>query len=161
LCNGVFASAVRFDGELMHIMAHHGFGPEAREMLLRAFPMPPTPESISGRAILARSIVQSDDMSTDEETTLSHPLSRLMGSRAQLAVPMLKDGVTVGGITVARLEPGPFPERQVDLLQTFADQAVIAIENVRLFKELEQRNRDLTQSLEQQTATADILRVIS
>src|SRR5262249_53415963 len=86
LCSGVFASAVKFDGELMHIMAHHGFWPEARDMLLRTFPMPPTLETGGGRAILARSIVQLDNMSTDEETTLSHELSRLMGFRAQLSV---------------------------------------------------------------------------
>jgi GAF domain-containing protein len=76
-------------------------------------------------------------------------------------VPILREGHAVGTINVHRTEAGPFPERQIALLKTFADQAVIAIENVRLFKELEARNRDLTETLEQQTATGEILRVIS
>jgi two-component system, NtrC family, sensor kinase len=81
LCEAVFANAVRSDGALMHNMAHHGFSPEAREMLLRAFPMAPTRESMSGRAILGSAVVQSEDMTTDDAATLSHQLSRLMGFR--------------------------------------------------------------------------------
>jgi signal transduction histidine kinase len=168
LCDGVFANAVWFDGELMHNKADHGFGLEAREVLHRAYPRRPTPESIAGRAILAGSVVQSEDMSIDNETTLSHRLSRLVGARAYVSVPMLRDGISVGAIIVARRERGLFPPRQVELLKTFADQAVIAIENVRLFTELQEKNRDLTQaharvseSLEQQTATSEILQVIS
>src|SRR5262249_27818977 len=76
-------------------------------------------------------------------------------------VPMLRDGVPIGTVHVHRSDPGAFPDEQIALLQTFADQAVIAIENVRLFKELESRNHALTEALEQQTATSDILRVIS
>src|SRR4029450_7003929 len=77
------------------------------------------------------------------------------------SVPLVREGGPIGAITVGRPDPGPFPEQQIALVETFADQAVIAIENVRLFNELEIRNRDLTQALEQQTATSDILRVIS
>jgi two-component system, NtrC family, sensor kinase len=161
LCDGVFANAVRFDGELMHNMAYHGFTREAAEALIHAFPRRAARDSMSGRAILAGGVVHSEDTSTDDDATVSQQLSGLMGFRAQVSVPLLRDGVPVGAITVARRERGRFPERQVALLKTFADQAVIAIENVRLFNELEGRNRDLTEGLERETATGEILRVIS
>ncbi len=86
LCDAVFANAVQFDGELMHNMAHYGFSPEGRDILMRAFPRAPTRESMSGRAILEGAVVQSEDMSTDEGTALSHQLSRVLGSHAYLSV---------------------------------------------------------------------------
>src|SRR5262249_32222353 len=168
LSEGVFANVVRFDGELMHNMAQHGFTSQGRGAGLRFFPARPTRASMSGRAILSGTVVYTEDARRDDELSVSRELSELMDFRAQVSVPMLRDGTTVGAITVARRAPGRFPERQVALLQTFADQAVIAIENVRLFTELQEKNHALTQahaqvseSLQQQTATSEVLKVIS
>jgi GAF domain-containing protein len=159
LCGADHSIAARFDGELLHPLAHHGFSPEALKIVERMFPMRPGPENMLGRAALNKAIVNLPDMLADP--MYSRDFAMAGGWRSGLGVPMLRDGELIGAIAVSRTEPGAFPDHLVALLTTFADQAVIAIENVRLFTELETRNRDVTEALEQQTATSDILRVIS
>jgi GAF domain-containing protein len=160
LCGAQFSVLVLFEGELVHFAAHHNLGSEALEEAGRIWPTRPTRASGAGRAILDRRVVQIADIESDAEYRLQS-LSRAVGHRSSIYVPMLRDGAPIGVIVVARVEPGNFPDNQVSLLQTFADQAVIALENVRLFTELQASNRDLTRALEQQTATSEILRVIS
>jgi GAF domain-containing protein len=99
------------------------------------------------------------DIADDPE--FAHTALAQTGIHTMLSLPMLRDGEPIGAITVTRREVRPFSDRELALLETFADQAVIAIENVRLFKELKAKNRDLTEALGQQTATSEILRVIS
>ncbi len=160
LCEAQFCFVYRFDGELLHFVAHHGVTSEGAETVRRAFPAPPNRGSAASRAVLDRGIAQIPDVLTDPDFALG-ATATAAGYRSALAVPMLRDGLPIGSIAVARAQTGFLPDRQLELLKTFADQAVIAIENVRLFKELEAKNRDLTETLEQQTATGEILRVIS
>jgi len=125
--------------------------------------------SYRGRSILDRAIIHVRDVLSDPKATdRAREWARADGWRSVINAPMLRDGAPIGLITVYRLEPGGFSPTEVELLKTFADQAVIAVENVRLFTELEEKNKALTQAhaqvseaLDQQTATSEILRVIS
>ena len=116
--------------------------------------------SLMGRVLLEGRVVHIPDVKADPEYTFVEA-QKLGGYRTILGVPMLREGVPIGVLTLNRSEVRPFTDKQIELVTTFADQAVIAIENVRLFEAEQQRTRELTKSLEQQTATSDVLKVIS
>src|SRR5215831_4371625 len=160
LCRARFCHVFRFDGELVHFVASQGLTPEAAEMLRDAYPMRPGRASISARAILSGAVEEIPEVDADPEYQHA-PIARALGYGSVVATPMLKDARPIGAVVVGRSEIGKFPERQIDLLRTFADQAVIAIENTRLFEAEQASKRELEESLQQQTATADVLKVIS
>jgi signal transduction histidine kinase len=142
LCKAQFCHVFRYDGELIHYSAHHGLAPEVLEQLRRAYPIPPSRASAAARAILNGTVEQIPDVHADPDYKYGWA-AQLSASRSIVAVPMLKDGRPIGAIVVMRSESGYFPERQVELLRTFADQAVIAIENTRLFSEIEEKGQQL------------------
>ena len=147
------------DGEVLRLRASFGFPPEAVEYAL-AHPMLPNRGSATGRVALEGRPVHIHDVLADPEYSVTE-YQRTFGYRTVLSVPLLREGTTIGVFALTRDVVEPFSDRQIDLATTFADQAVIAIENVRLFDEVRRRTEELTKSLQQQTATAEVLQVIS
>src|SRR6266446_1509101 len=161
LCNGATAAVFRMDGGILHHPANYGGSPEALSAARARYPRPVGMDSIPGIAILTRSEYEVPDTEAPAALEMSRETGRILGIRSLFAVPILREDDAVGAIVVTRREPGGFAATDISLLKTFADQAVIAIENVRLFTELQASNRELTTALDTQTATSDILRVIS
>jgi GAF domain-containing protein len=162
LCNGQFSFVLRFDGKLMHFASSFGLSAEGLNVFRKMMPMPAGQDTTSGRAILRRAVVEIEDVKADRAYGgPAQNLARTVTYRSTVGVPLLHEGNPIGAIAVARANAGRFPERQIALLQAFADQAVIAIRNVGLFDEVQARTEELSESLQQQTATADVLKVIS
>jgi hypothetical protein len=164
LCEASSGVLLRVKGEVFEIMATLGVPPDFEADWLRA-PFRPPVESNMGRMLAAKDVIHDLDVAQSPGYLARHPISvsavEIGGIRTALHVPMLKDGEVVGAFNFWRSEVRAFNDKQIELVKNFAAQAVIAIENARLLDELNARMRDLSESLEQQTATADILRAIA
>ena len=158
LCGAVFTVVYRYDKKQLHIAADGQVNPKASRVLRSMYPVTPRREHIAGRAVLDGKTMHSADIQSDRRfpgmRASRNPFLKLVSYRTSLVVPLLHGGSAVGAIAAARLDARPFTQKEIRLLQTFAGQAVIAIENVRLFNETKE-------ALERQTATAEILKVIA
>ena len=160
LCGAIFGVVYLYDDDRLRIAATNNFTPSATIHLNELQQLKrPERSHLGGRAILERKIVHVPDVLEDPE--YSHELALAGGWRAVLAVPLLREGIPIGALTAAKAEAAPFSDQQIQLLKTFADQAVIAIENVRLFEAERQRARELSEALDQQSAASEVLSVIS
>ena len=159
LCEADMGSIGRQSGDAYRQVANCGH-PPALEAYMATHPIPSGRGSVTGRTILEGQVVHIPDCLADPEYTFVEA-AKISGFRTMLGVPLLREGTPIGVIVLQRKNVRPFTDKQIELVTTFADQAVIAIENVRLFDEVQARTRELSETLEQQTATSEVLRVIS
>ncbi len=159
LCHALFCGVFQFDGKLIHLVAHYGISSSGLEIYRQEFPRMLGPETAIGRAILNGGVVRIPDVKKDREYGSAR--IRTLNLRSVAAAPMLRNGKPIGGIVVVRSVAEPFLERQIDLLKTFSANASIAVENARLFQEIQASNRQLSETLAYQTATSEVLRLIA
>jgi len=159
LCEADAAAIARQKGINYHLVAMHGF-PSGFNEYIETLPMEPGRGSVTGRVLREGKPVHITDVLADPEYTLAEAQKK-GGFRTMLGVPLLREGSPIGVLHVVRKTVRPFSDKQIELVETFADQAVIAIENVRLFDEVQARTRELSESLERQTATSEVLQVVS
>jgi signal transduction histidine kinase len=156
LCDAFDSVILLRNDKLLRFAAHYGPIP----IDLATWPL--TRAWTAGRAVVDRKPIHVHDLQAEEtEFPDGYRMAHRMGHRTILSIPLLRDQEAIGSLTIRRSEVRPFTAKQIELAETFADQAVIAIENVRLFEEVQARTEDLRESLQQQTATADVLKVIS
>jgi GAF domain-containing protein/CheY-like chemotaxis protein len=161
LCGAKWSGVLRFDGELIHVAGLHNLmDPAGHAALLESFPRPPGRKGASDRAILTKSVVDIPDILKDPEYGFAQ-LAQASGYRSIVSVPLLREGQPVGAITVQGEQPGAFTPRQVELLKIFADQAVIAIENVRLFDDAQTRTRELARSVEELRVLGEVMEAVN
>jgi len=159
LCEADRAAIARQKGRNFHVVARHGL-PSGYSEYIETLPMEPGRRSVTGRVLLEGKPVQINDVLADPEYDFAE-VKKTTGFRTALGVPLLRKGETIAVMILTRAQVRPFTDKQIELVTTFADQAVIATENVRLFDEVQARTRELSESLEQQTATSEVLQVIS
>jgi signal transduction histidine kinase len=160
LCEGTRAAVYIYDGELIKYAAGDTVSSEVLQAIQQTFPIPPGRGGSTARAILTRAVAYIPDVSADPEYQLQK-LARSIGFRSALSVPMLREGSPIGVITVTGAKPAMFTEHQLAMLQTFADQAVIAIENTRLFNELQARTAELSRSVVELKALGEVGSAVS
>jgi signal transduction histidine kinase/CheY-like chemotaxis protein len=159
LCAAECAFIFRVEEGAYHLAASHGFSDEYRAFIKRN-PIPPGRTTLVGRTALTAHTVHMPDCLADPEYRWFES-QKIGGFRTMLGVPLLREGSPIGVLALTRSQVQPFSDREIALVRTFADQGVIAVENVRLFDEVRLRTRDLSEALERQTATSEVLRVIS